>query len=159
MKHIIELIAHQDWADAEHWKAIEQCDAALNDAQLKTRLHHLHFVQHAFLAILRSDPAFSMTKPEDFATMNDLKLYAIRFHEEMQTLQISEALLAKPVTIPWFKNPPLTLSAEHAIMQQTMHSHYHRAQNATRLRELGGEPPLTDFIVWIWKGQPEAHWS
>ena len=37
-----------------------------------------------------------------------------------------------------------------------MHSHYHRGQNATRLRELGGEPPMTDLIVWYWKGRPVA---
>ena len=40
-----------------------------------------------------------------------------------------------------------------------MHSHYHRGQNATRFRELGGEPPMTDFIVWLRDGQPAARWS
>jgi uncharacterized damage-inducible protein DinB len=40
-----------------------------------------------------------------------------------------------------------------------MHSHYHRGQNATRLRELGGTPPNTDLIVWYWKGQPESEWG
>jgi hypothetical protein len=25
-----------------------------------------------------------------------------------------------------------------------------------RLRELGAEPPLTDFIAWIWFGKPQA---
>jgi uncharacterized damage-inducible protein DinB len=39
-----------------------------------------------------------------------------------------------------------------------MHSHYHRGQNATRLRELGGEPPPTDLIVWYWKGRPAPEW-
>jgi uncharacterized damage-inducible protein DinB len=40
-----------------------------------------------------------------------------------------------------------------------MHSHYHRGQNATRLRELGGDPPGTDLITWIWKGRPAASWQ
>ena len=44
-------------------------------------------------------------------------------------------------------------------MQAAMHSHYHRGQNATRLRELGGVPPMTDFIVWLHKGQPAANWG
>jgi uncharacterized damage-inducible protein DinB len=39
-----------------------------------------------------------------------------------------------------------------------MHSHYHRGQNATRLRELGGTPPTTDYIVWLWKGRPQPAW-
>jgi hypothetical protein len=24
----------------------------------------------------------------------------------------------------------------------------------TRIRELGGTPPLVDFIAWIWAGKP-----
>jgi uncharacterized damage-inducible protein DinB len=39
-----------------------------------------------------------------------------------------------------------------------MHSHFHRGQNATRLRELGGEPPTTDYIFWLWKGRPKPVW-
>ena len=40
-----------------------------------------------------------------------------------------------------------------------MHSQYHRGQNAMILRELGGEPPTTDLIVWHWKGRPDPDWS
>src|SRR5450631_3496218 len=32
----------------------------------------------------------------------------------------------------------------------------HQGQNATRLRELGGVPPMTDFIVRLKDGQPAA---
>jgi uncharacterized damage-inducible protein DinB len=39
-----------------------------------------------------------------------------------------------------------------------MHSTYHRGQVNARLRELGIEPPLTDYIAWIWFGRPEAEW-
>jgi uncharacterized damage-inducible protein DinB len=35
----------------------------------------------------------------------------------------------------------------------------HRGQNARRLRELGGEPPTTDLIVWIAAGRPPPDWS
>ncbi|HZW92372.1 MAG TPA: hypothetical protein VFF64_05310 [Candidatus Eremiobacteraceae bacterium] len=47
----------------------------------------------------------------------------------------------------------------HALTQAAMHSHYHRGQNATRLRELGGAPLGTDFIVWLGDGQPAARWD
>ena len=45
-----------------------------------------------------------------------------------------------------------------ALTQCAMHSQWHRGQNAMRLRELGGEPPAVDLIVWYWKGRPEAQW-
>ena len=31
--------------------------------------------------------------------------------------------------------------------------------NAVILRELGGEPPATDLIVWLWKGRPAPDWG
>jgi uncharacterized damage-inducible protein DinB len=34
-------------------------------------------------------------------------------------------------------------------MQVCLHSHGHRAQAAKMLRRLGGEPPATDFILWL----------
>jgi len=40
-----------------------------------------------------------------------------------------------------------------------MHSTHHRGQVNARLRELGGEPPLADFIVWLWWGRPAASWT
>ncbi len=45
------------------------------------------------------------------------------------------------------------------VLQITGHSTYHRGQLNTRLRELGGEPPLVDFIAWIWMGKPKADWA
>ena len=62
------------------------------------------------------------------------------------------------IDIPWFKDPPLSITVTEALTQCAMHSHYHRGQNATRLRELGGEPPLTDLIGWYWKGRPAPVW-
>jgi len=50
--------------------------------------------------------------------------------------------------------------ATHAesVVQVAMHTTYHRGQVATQIRALGGEPPLTDFVVWIWLGKPEPEW-
>lgn len=36
---------------------------------------------------------------------------------------------------------------------------YHRGQVNTWLRELGLEPPLVDFIAWVWFGKPAPDWS
>ena len=29
----------------------------------------------------------------------------------------------------------------------------------TRLRELGGAPPLGDYVIWVWWGSPAAAWD
>lgn len=154
-----DLYGHQAWADAEHWRAIGAHQPARDDSVIRNRLHHIHFVQHAFLwTVGDRATTFAMTKPDNFQSFEDLKAYARAFHEEVRRFLdgVSDARLAEPVTIAWFKDPPLTIRVAEALTQCAMHSQHHRGQNATRLRELGGEPPTTDLIVWYWKGRPAA---
>jgi len=40
-----------------------------------------------------------------------------------------------------------------------LHSLYHRGQVNARLREVGGTPPLVDYIAWLWFGRPAAEWK
>jgi uncharacterized damage-inducible protein DinB len=159
--YLHELYAHQEWADAEHWHAFQAYPAALEDRALRQRLHHIHLVQSAFLWVVgpRTVP-FVMTKVEDYTNMADLKAFARKVHAEMAAIRggMDEARLAATIEVPWFQ-PPLKISVRHALTQAAMHSHYHRGQNATRLRELGGVPPGTDFIVWLRDGQPAPRWE
>jgi uncharacterized damage-inducible protein DinB len=87
-------------------------------------------------------------------------VYAQGSHVDIQRWLASatEADFNRSLPIPWFTDPPLTLTVTEALTQCAMHSHHHRGQNATRLRELGATPPSTDLIVWYWKGKPEASW-
>jgi len=159
--YLHELYAHQEWADAEHWRAFEAYPAALADRALRERLHHIHLVQSAFLWVTRDQTAkFVITKVEDYQKMADLKIFARKCQSEMAGMldAMGEARLAEMIEVPWFQ-PPLKISVRHALTQAAMHSHYHRGQNATRLRELGGVPPGTDFIEWLRNGQPAAQWE
>jgi uncharacterized damage-inducible protein DinB len=159
--YLHELYSHQEWGDAEHWRAFEDFPAALSDQAIRVRLHHIHLVQAAFLWVVGPGTAqFTITKVEDYPNMSDLKIFARKGHAEWAAMLggLSEARLAEMVEVPWFR-PPLKISVRHALMQAAMHSHYHRGQNATRLRELGGVPPSTDFIEWLRQGQPAARWE
>jgi uncharacterized damage-inducible protein DinB len=161
ISYLEELYFHQEWADAEHWRAFESHLPALQDQAIGNRLLHIHQVQHAFLWIVGSRTSgFDRKQLSDFSSLADLKAYGRQFHRQMrQFLQgLDDSRLAEVVEAPWF-SPPLKLSRRHALMQAALHSHYHRGQNATRLRELGSVPPNTDFIVWLRDGQPAASWS
>lgn len=58
---------------------------------------------------------------------------------------IADERLGERVQMPWFqKDPPFSITVAEALMQAMMHSQWHRGQNATRLRELGGEPPTVE---------------
>jgi uncharacterized damage-inducible protein DinB len=159
--YLDELYAHQEWADAEHWHAIEAHPPALADKAIRERLLHIHLVQHGFLWVTAMQrPEFLFKKMEDFPSMADLKKYGRQGLEEMRERlqQTDQARMEEMIEVPWFK-PPVKLSVRQALTQAAMHSHYHRGQNATRLREMGGVPPMTDFIVWLKDGQPAARWE
>jgi uncharacterized damage-inducible protein DinB len=156
-----DLFGHQAWADAEHWRAIAAHPPARDDRAIRERLHHIHQVQRGLLwAVGDRAETFQFSKAEDFRSFEALHAYARDYDAGIRGFldSVSDARLAEPVAIPWFKDPPLTIAVAEALTQCAMHSHYHRGQNATRLRELGGEPPFTDLIVWYWKGRPPAQW-
>lgn len=160
MNYLQELYLHQEWADTEHWRAFESFPQALEDKAIRERLLHIHLVQHAFLWLLGPrDVEFTVKKTEDFPTTYDLKQYGrdglTRLNDLVRGFDVARADI---VEVPWFK-PPAKITVRHALMQAAMHSHYHRGQNATRLRELGATPPATDFIMWLHKGQPPAQWD
>lgn len=156
-----DMFRHQEWADAELWTALAGHPPARDDEALRRRLHHLHQVQRAFVWTVGGRVAqFVVTKPEDFGSFDALRDYARESLDEFRLLvdSLSDRQLEAPVSIVWFNDPPLTLKVGEALAQAVMHSQWHRGQNAARLRELGGEPPMIDLIVWYWKGKPAAAW-
>lgn len=79
---------------------------------------------------------------------------------------VSREDLDRGVVMPWVARFEASLgttfntpSLAETMFQVTIHATYHRSQVSVRLRELGGTPPLIDFIAWIWTGKPEAGWT
>jgi uncharacterized damage-inducible protein DinB len=153
-----DLLDHQFWADVELWNAIGGDAGARQDKAIHDRLHHIHLVQRFFAWAVGGGATPTIGKPEDYATFDDLRGYAREAHDRIrrQLETMTDASFTTEINMPWFKDPPLTLTVSEALTQCAMHSHHHRAQNATRLRELGVVPPMTDLIVWYWKGRPPA---
>jgi uncharacterized damage-inducible protein DinB len=157
-----DLFGHQEWADAEHWRAIAANPAARDDQAIRNRLHHIHLVQRGFTwAVGERTTGFTFSTPDDFDTFDDLRAFARASHANIDQLLsgITDPRLNESVTIEWFKDPPLTISVAEALTQCAMHSQWHRGQNAARLRELGATPPAVDLIVWYWKGRPAPAWD
>jgi uncharacterized damage-inducible protein DinB len=157
-----DLFDHQFWADIALWNAIGSHAPARDDKAIRDRLHHIHLVQNAFMWITGDQAVpFTFSKAEDFLTFDAMRAYARASHDAIRArlAGLTPARLSESISPPWFTDPPLTLTVTEALTQCAMHSHHHRAQNATRLRELGAVPPMTDLIVWYWKGRPEASWD
>lgn len=150
-----DLYAHQEWADAVVWRAVMANDAAKNDKRVRDLLAHLHMTQHAFLATWENGAFQYEEAPADVLT------YARDYHGRVAEFVKSVDDLDIPMVMPWagrFKKEPVATTLRETLMQVPMHSTYHRGQVNARLRELGAEPPLTDYIAWIWLGRPPAEW-
>lgn len=161
-----DLIQHMEWADATVWRSVLNTPTAADDERIKNYLHHIHMVQHAFVNVWREAPHSANAGSE--LALRELPEWARQCHQlagpYLQTL--SEEDLDRPLVMPWAKyltrhlgrDPEVTTKGE-TILQVAAHSTYHRGQVNARLRELGAEPPLVDYIAWIWFGKPAADWT
>jgi uncharacterized damage-inducible protein DinB len=158
------VLGHAEWADALVWKAVTLLGR--DDGELREKFHHLHMVQWAYLHIWRAEPV----RPRELTTFPALaaiRAWAREYYRELPSylVTVAEDGLVREVRFPWadrlvqrFGQAAPATWAE-SVLQLAIHSAYHRGQVARRLRELGAEPPLSDFIAWIWQGRPEADWG
>ena len=154
-----DLYRHQAWADARHLSAIATHPVACNDEAIRTRLLHIFTVQQFFLW-MAGDRAAMFVPPAAAADLAGFIPLVRHYHEQAVPFveQLTESRLADAVENPFAPPGAPQLTLAQALTQCAMYSHYHRGQNATRLRELGGEPPLTDLIAWYWSGREQPQW-
>lgn len=160
-----ELLEHLEWADAKVCSAVLGLEAATADTRVRELLSHSTGVLWAYLHLWRGEP-LDMPKPEELGDLRAVAGWARRYHEERAsyTAGLEDAELERTVEFPWAEQlvrhfgqvHPTTL--RQSMLQVALHSAYHRGQVNTRLKELGGEPPLVDFVAWIWAGRPAAEW-
>jgi uncharacterized damage-inducible protein DinB len=160
-----ELYRHMEWADAAVWKAVLSHDAARSDELLLKYFYHLHLTQRAFLRLWRGEPR--ETPYPEFTEAGAMMAWGKSwFPEAFAWLEtVVGETLSSPMNAPWAKaverrigRPPAGTTLDDTILQVAMHSQYHRGQINSRLREIGGDPPMVDYIAWIWYGKPGAEW-
>jgi uncharacterized damage-inducible protein DinB len=163
----IELMKHMAWADATLWEAVLRSAPARADPRIRRWLHHIHTVQRAFGQVWR-DESPSFRELSEFPDARSLCRWGREGLEECQVFvaRATAETYARQVRFPWAAEIAQTLNRPichptlgQAVTQLAMHSAHHRGQVNAWLRDLGGEPPTIDFIVWLWLGQPEAPWS
>ena len=159
------LLRHMEWADATVWRTVLELRDAQQDARLLERLHHLHTVQWVYLQVWRGQP-MQVTERSAFADLAALAAWARPYYPELRSFvqNLEHEALSRIVSFPWAEEVVRRLGSAgpailgESVLQVVLHSTYHRGQIATRVRELGGDPPLTDFIAWVWKERPNPEW-
>jgi len=158
------LLTHSECADAILWKSV--LALGQEDVELRTKLHHIHQTQWIYLQIWRGDP-LQLPALDEFPKLGDIRDWARAYYREIPEYlaTLTGTNLSRDVHFPWAdrlierfgKVEPAAW--KDTLLQVVMHSTYHRGQVARRLRELGAEPPTTDYIAWIWLDRPPAAWD
>lgn len=161
-----DLVAHAKWADSEVWNAVAATPRAADDIGIRDYLHHIHMVQRLFVALwAKQSPAEIVSRQPSEFTLPELRAWGRSFYDDAATFlrTAPAARLSEPLIVPWAAaleaEKGISLSAPtvgETVFQVVNHTTHHRAQVSVRLRSLGGEPPLVDYIAWVWFGRPTA---
>ena len=161
-----DLLTHMEWADAETWRAVRDLPAAKTDERLRWLFHHSHLVQSIYLQAWRGDP-FLLTELKAYPDLAAIHAWSRPYYPLVAAFAetVDESRFARPVDFPWSqmivdkfgKALPATLG--ESAFQVFMHTSYHRGQISTRIREIGGEPPLIDYLYLVWAGRPAPDWG
>jgi uncharacterized damage-inducible protein DinB len=160
-----ELVTHMEWADAQTWRAVRAMPAAGSDERLKWLLHHSQLVQSIYLQAWRGDP-FQLTELASYPDVAAIEAWARPYYPRLSAFaaSVDDAKFDQPVDFPWSAmiiekfGTALPATLSQSVFQVFSHTAYHRGQIATRIREGGGEPPLVDFLYWVWAGRPAPEW-
>jgi uncharacterized damage-inducible protein DinB len=129
-----DLLSHKAFANAALLKAIQDHEGAAHDEELHKLLHHITVANRYWLSLILER---EIPESSDAIETNELAWIA----------NATDSDLARTVETPFL--PGRSFSIPQALMQVCLHSHGHRVQCAARLRQLGGTPPATDFILWL----------
>ena len=162
---LTELYRHMEWADAKVWASVLAHEGGPSDAKLREYLYHLHMVQHAFLRFWRGE--LRETPFPTFEDAQSLMLWVRDYYAQIfdHLGGLSDEKLAEPMNMPWADmiekqvgRRPEGTTVGVTVLQVALHSLYHRGQVNARFRQLGGTPPLVDYIAWVWLGRPASEW-
>jgi uncharacterized damage-inducible protein DinB len=147
-----DLARHQAWADAEHWKALHSNPALLEDPEIRKRLNHMAAAGEMLQTLARGEVP-DRAGMKDRESMDEVEA-AMRRAQESLSATIGSADLEKMIALPRGPKGPFEAPAGLLLLQALLHGQHHRGQNAARMRQLGVQPPMTDYIFWYALGRP-----
>ncbi|MCU7497357.1 MAG: damage-inducible protein DinB [Ignavibacteria bacterium] len=165
--YLFDIFHQMSWADSMVWQSVLKIPQAEEDENIQRLFYHMHATQHAFLSVWEDRP-LEIPEPTSFTDLISIAGWGHGFHKEAMRFfaEASESALEQKLNLPWtylieekLGKPAGAVTLEGSMIQVALHSSHHRGQINTRVRELGGEPPLIDYIGWLWLEKPGADWD
>jgi uncharacterized damage-inducible protein DinB len=153
-----DLVAYSEWATARLVDALRKLpDAARRrrDDSAFGSLHGTfsHLVAAEWIWLERWQGRSPATPPSwvGEASFDELlgHLASIEQARRAHLAALSSAELAAPIAYRTFNGAEAANPIGELIRHVVNHSTYHRGQVAMRIRQLGDQPPSTDYIAWL----------
>lgn len=164
---LTELFRHMEWADSKVWSTLAGASIRSDD-RLQHLLVHVHVVQRSFLHVWTGQPVEEAYRTAaSFADLDEVRAWARPYYPLAARFfdAVSDRALCAPLAPPWAAQveqalgmAPGETTLGDTCFQVASHTTYHRGQVNTRIRELGFDPPLVDFIAWRWFREPGPVW-
>jgi len=158
------LFAYNRWADARLLDACRQVPADRYGqeitpgwASLRSTIAHLAGATDLWVRRFLDQPATGFVSESELSTPDDAARLLAQAQDGLDRLarERSPEQMAAPFTYRNIKGQTFTVPFWAALRHVVNHATYHRGQAASKLKRLGVEPPVTDFIYWVVEQTPQ----
>ena len=146
------LARHQAWADIAHWKALHENSTLLEDLEIRKRLNHMVMALGMLTALAQGEKP-DPSGMKDIEPANQLEAALEKANADLIEV-INTTDFQKMIALPRGPQGAWEAPAGVLLLLAITHSQHHRGQNASRMRQLGATPPMTDFVIWYALGCP-----
>ncbi|MBA3914383.1 MAG: DinB family protein [Acidobacteriales bacterium] len=146
------LFAYDAWANDEVLNALST--ASVPDAALRL-LNHLFSAQKLWLERLQQLPPSLAVWPDLSVSQCQELNRAMRVAWKNHLAALDDSELSAACSYTNSKGEHFTSETGDILMHVIVHSAYHRGQIASRMRDAGVTPPLTDYIHGVRQGLVE----
>jgi uncharacterized damage-inducible protein DinB len=150
---LTDMARHQAWADGAHWKALRENPVLLEDGEIRKRLNHMMQAAKMLSTLARGDTPDLAAMKQEIEAADELEAAMNQANADFTAL-LASADLDRKIALPRGPQGPFEAPAGVLLMQAATHRQHHRGQNASRMRQLGVTPPMTDYIIWYALGRP-----
>jgi uncharacterized damage-inducible protein DinB len=154
---LLAMLDHLRWADVRAGEALRTLPAdAAGAAQARTLYAHVAAAEAVWLARLEGRApevgVWPSLAPDEATALAARTADALRAH----VASLAPDALDAPVDYRNTRGEAHRSSVREIVTHVALHGSYHRGQIAQLVRQGGGAPAPTDFILWTWARGPRA---
>ena len=151
------LFAYNRWADARMLEACRQVpperyasEVVPGWASLRSTVAHIAGATDLWVRRFLGQSADGFVPESELATPDDAARLLANAHDALDRLarELSPEQRTAPFTYRNLRGQVATAPLWAALRHVVNHETYHRGQVASKLKRLGVEPPVTDFVYW-----------